>query len=603
MSDPEIPSPRSAGRFRTAALGDGWVLLFDRDGAHGTVDGDEWRSFELPNSEPRKLFATPFGAVAATPDAMWYWPAGSASWMRHPRWRKDGGLTLFDGYSPSVVASGGLVLDHGEAPRQDGVELDVDVYLAAPSGLELVVHELRVPGSSLLGARVAPDGELVVISDQVTQRSGRHEPLSDVPAEESLIVERDEQLWRVDLAEGDASRVGLGPVSAAWIGPVLEFHAGDRASARRLLSALDAARELGGPGRYLEVFGPAKLADGRKVVATSAGLFVRPDLEADPKSLGSDPASPWVVPPTPGELAWRLWAFGDGAAGGALDALLDGRSPELLAEALALHVQDPLGRLFEHSRTKRRRRIAAEAAVGVRLLCLRTSTDGLGLAREYGRDPAAAVRALAFAAVPSAAGPGALERARWGARRVEPTGELQDERTQAVARLALEGLRDPDPDVRAFAAGACAALQRGEAAHQLSWLIPDDDYAAFRSALAALLELPSPLRSKTPSPLSVMRGGRSVPRRGSRSDGGPIARLATGRWRSSTPRRWHWRRSFSPLGTHRRDLPRTLWTRPRIASVDRPVSGTTRTARSRAQGRRRRCSACSPTSWKLSRLV
>jgi len=493
MSDLAILSPRSTGRFPTAALGDGWVLLLDRDRAYGTVDGDEWSSFELPGSEPRKLFATSSGAVVATPDAMWCRPAVGASWIRHPRWRKDGALALFEGYSPSVVASGGLVLDYGEDPRQARGELVVDVYLATPSGLELAVHELRVPGSSLRGAGVAPDGELVVISNQGMQRAGRHELLSSLPAHGSLIVEIDEQLWRVDLARSAGTRIGLGPVSAAWLGPAQEFFAGDRARARGLLSALSAARQLGGPGRYLEVFGPARLASGREVVATSAGLIVLPDPEADPRSVGSDPASPWVVPPTPGELAWRLWAFGEEAAEGAIDALLDGCGPETLAEALALHLQDPPGKLFEHARTKRRRRIAVESAEGVRLLCVRTSTDRLGLAQAYGSDPVGAVRALAFAAVPSAGATGDLERARWGARGVEPLGEAEDEKTQAVAGLAIVGLRDPDADVRALAAGACAALQRGEAAHELSRLIPDDDYVVFRSALAALLELPAPL--------------------------------------------------------------------------------------------------------------
>ncbi len=500
MSDIEILSPRSAGRFRTAALGDGWVLFLDRDRTHCTVDGEEWRSFELPGSEPRKLFATPAGAVAATPDAMWYWPAGGASWVRHPRWRKDGDLALFDGYSPSVVVSGGIVLDYGDAPpvaARDPLtgydELVVDVYLATPSGLEMVVHELRVPGASVLAARVAPDGELVVVANQGTQRAGRHERLSSLPAGGSLIVEKDGQLLRVDLAEKAETRIGLGPVSAVWPGPAREFAAEDGAHSRRLMSALSAARRLGGPGRYLEVFGPAKLARGREVVATSAGLVVVPEPVADPDSVGSDPLSPWVVPPTPGEFAWRLWAFGEGAAEGAIDALLDGHSPVLLAEALALHVRDPLDKLFQHARTKRRRRIAGDCAEAVRLLCARTATDGLELARVHGADPVAAARALAFAAVPSVGDLGVLERARWGVRPVASGGEAEEARTQAVVRLAHEGLRDPDPDVRAFAAGACAALQRGEAAPGLTRLIQDEDYVVFRAALAALLELPSPL--------------------------------------------------------------------------------------------------------------
>ena len=500
MSDLEIRSPRSAGRFRTAALGDGWVLLLDRDRAYCTVDGEEWRSFELPGAEPRKLFSTPAGAVVATTDAMWYWPAGGPCWIRHPRWRKDGGLALLDGYSPSVVVSGCLVLDYEDAPpvaARDPLtgydELVVDVYIATPSGLELIVHELRVPGASVLAARVAPDGALVVVANQGTQRAGRHERLSSLPAGGSLVVERDGQLWRVDLAEKAEIRTGLGPVSAVWTGPAREFAAGDRGHARRLLSALSAARRLGGSGRYLEVFGPAKLANGREVVATSAGLVVFPGPEAVPTSVVSSPVSPWVVPPTPGELAWRLWAFGEEAAESAIDALLDGRSPELLAEAMALHVQDPLDKLFEHSRTKRRRRIAAECGEGVRLLCARTSTDGLELARTYGRDPVAAARAVAFAAVPSVGDSGVLERARWGARPVGPGGEADEAKTQAVVGLAIEGLNDPDTDVRAFAAEACAALQRGEAAPGLTRLIKDEDYVVLRAALAALLDLPSPL--------------------------------------------------------------------------------------------------------------
>jgi hypothetical protein len=493
VSDPEILSPRSAGRFRTAAIGDGWVLLLDRDQAHGTVDGEEWRSFELPGAGPRKLFAMQAGAVAATPNAIWYWPAGGASWIRHPRWRKDDGAARLEGYSPSVVASGGLVLDYEEAPSPDWDHLVVDVYLVTPSGLELVVHELRVPGSSLLGAGVAPDGELAVLIYEGTQRVGRHDRLASLPTAESRIVERGEQLWQVDLTDGRTTRVGLGPVSAVWIGPAQAFSAGDRARARRLLSGLRAARDLGGPGRYLEVFGPVRFASGREVVATSAGLMVLPEREPDPRSVGSDSASPWIVPPTPGELAWRLWAFGGGASEGAIDALLDGRSPEMLAEALALYVPNPLDDLFEHSRTKRHGRIAAECARVVRLLCARTSTDGLELARTFGDDPVAAARALAFAAVPSVGASGALERARWGARSVGPGGEADEERTRAVAALAIERLRDPDPDVRAFAAGACAALQRGEAAPGLTRLLEDEHDVVFHAALEALLELPSPL--------------------------------------------------------------------------------------------------------------